>query len=325
MAHNVINGTNGDNILTGTATHDTINGLAGIDTLLGLGDNDVLNGGLGNDRLDGGTGADTMTGGLGNDTYVVDNVGDVVNDPNQGIFPFIFSGGIDTVESSITYTLGATIENLTLTGANSITGTGNTNNNIIIGNSAANNLFGLSGNDTLIGGLGNDTLDGGAGADTMNGGFGNDSYVVDNIGDVVNDPNLFGFNGGKDRVHSSISYTLGATLEELILTGAAPINGTGNAGDNYIGGNNANNVLSGLGGNDIIIGLSGNDQLSGGDGNDTLNGGIGNDSLNGGAGVDIADYSNYVGLLIGATAGVTVDLNKQGIFQNTGGAVLTSS
>ena len=39
----------------------------------------------------------------------------------------------------------------------------------------------------LIGLGGNDTLNGGAGADTMVGGTGNDTYVVDNVGDVVDE------------------------------------------------------------------------------------------------------------------------------------------
>jgi Ca2+-binding RTX toxin-like protein len=126
----VILGNNSDNILTGTAGNDIMFGLAG------------------NDRLDGGPGADTMYGGLGNDTYVVDNIGDrVIENPNEGI---------DTVESSISYTLPANVENLTLTGSAAINGTGNGLNNVIIGN---------SGNNKLDGGLGNDQLTGGPGAD----------------------------------------------------------------------------------------------------------------------------------------------------------------
>jgi hypothetical protein len=63
----------------------------------------------------------------------------------------------------------------------------------------------------------------------------------------------------------------------LILTGVAAINGTGNAQNNTITGNGGNNSLSGLAGNDTLIG---------GNGNDTLIGGVGADLLTGGAGID---------------------------------------
>ena len=121
-----------------------LSGLDGNDTLNGLAGNDTLTGGNGNDRLDGGLGADAMSGGAGNDVYIVDNVGDTAND-------FFFFGGTDTVQSSVTHTLTAFIENLTLTGAAAINGTGNALANIINGNVAANTLSGLGGNDTLNG------------------------------------------------------------------------------------------------------------------------------------------------------------------------------
>ena len=59
------------------------------------------------------------------------------------------------MQSSVTRTLGANLENLTLTGA-AVNGTGNTLANTIIGNGAANDLRGIGGADTLNGGGGAD-------------------------------------------------------------------------------------------------------------------------------------------------------------------------
>ncbi len=110
--------------------------------------NDLLTGSPGNDVLDGGLGRDTLVGGLGDDTYFVDRVVDlVVEDPNAGT---------DQVFSSVTYGLTANTENLVLTGARRIDGTGNSLDNELTGNSARNTLTGGLGADTLTGGLGND-------------------------------------------------------------------------------------------------------------------------------------------------------------------------
>jgi Ca2+-binding RTX toxin-like protein len=233
---------------------------------------------------------------------------------------------MDTVQSSVTYTIGADVENLTLTGSTAINGTGNVLDNVLLGNSAIN---------TLTGGAGNDTLDGGVGNDTLIGGTGNDTYVVAAAGDVVTES----ANEGADTVQSSVTYTLSANVENLTLTGAAAVNGTGNALDNILIGNSGANVLTGGAGNDtyvvgtgdtvteaanagmdtvqsavtwilganienvtltgtaaingigntlnnVLTGNSAANTLTGGAGNDTLSGGQGNDIVNGGVGSD---------------------------------------
>ncbi len=137
--------------------------------------------------------------------------------------------------------------------------------------------------DTISGLAGNDTLDGGAGADSLMGGLGNDVYILDNTGDVV----LENVGEGTDTVQASFSYTLGANVENLTLTGSAALSGTGTELANRLTGNGGANVLSGLGGNDYLDGASGNDTLLGGAGADTLAGGAGDDDLDGGAGADL--------------------------------------
>lgn len=133
-------GTNEDDLLIGTAKSEKIEGFAG------------------NDTLNGGAGRDTLIGGEGNDIYIVDNVSDLILE--------VKNQGIDSVQSSVSYTLPKNIENLALTGTakNAI---GNGLANRLVGNDFANTLSGMSGNDMLEGGKGNDRLTGGSGKDTF--------------------------------------------------------------------------------------------------------------------------------------------------------------
>ena len=272
----------GSESLVGTIGADTIDALAGNDTIDGLDDADSLTGGEGNDSLIGGAGNDTLVagagtdvliGGLGDDTYVIDSLDTVTEGRNAGT---------DTVVADFSLTLGLNLENLVLTGAADLTGTGNTLRNAITGNAGANALTGLGGNDTL---------DGGAGADTMDGGAANDTYIVDDVGDQVIELAA----GGRDVIRASVSWILGDQVENLVLTGTADLTGTGNAVANAITGNGGANLLDGAGGNDTLsgngdtdtlIGGIGNDSLVGGNGADSLVGGTGRDSMAGGAGAD---------------------------------------
>ena len=242
------NGNGLDNILTGNNLANYLWGADGNDTLAGGGGNDELDGGMGDDTLDGGSGNDYMYGGDGNDTYIVGSTGDVVEEWEEG--------GIDTVRSSVSYTLGYEVENLVLTGSSGLTGNGNELDNVITGNGGANTLRGYDGNDYL---------DGGSGNDIMIGGDGDDTFVVNASGDVVTEL----ANEGTDTVISSRTYTLGTHLENLTLSGTSAINGTGNGSANILIGNNGNNSLSGLTGDDVLEGNGGTDTLTGGAGNDT--------------------------------------------------------
>jgi Ca2+-binding RTX toxin-like protein len=116
-------------------------------------------------------------------------------------------------------------------------------------------IDGTSGPDTLEGTPDADTINGKGGADEMSGLGGNDTYIVDNVDDVV----IEGAGEGKDKIKSMVSYTLPIYVEDLTLLGFSPINGTGNNLRNRIIGNSANNILNGKGGADTMQGMDGND------------------------------------------------------------------
>ena len=279
-----LSGNGGDDVLVGGAGNDVLDGGTGADFLdgddgtdylSGGGEADKLIGGSGNDYLDGGAGADYMEGGEGTDTYVVDDVGDVIVELD------ILTGAavptIDRVESLVSYTLGANLDNLVLTGTNALNGTGNALNNVLQGNSGANVLDGGEGDDRLeagagtdilLGGSGNDKLDGGAGADTMIGGSGDDFYIVDDPLDSI----IEVAGEGNDYVQTSVSFTLNANVERLGASGTSSIDLTGNALANGLFGNLASNVLVGGAGNDFLQGGAGNDVylFNRGDGVDTI-------------------------------------------------------
>ncbi|MFO1169938.1 MAG: calcium-binding protein [Hyphomicrobiaceae bacterium] len=272
----VITGNNLRNRLTGTAAADKISGFGGNDVLRGLGGTDTLIGGAGADTLDGGSGGDRMSGGTGNDTYIVDNAADkTIELANQGV---------DTVKSSITWTLRNHTETLVLTGSASRDGTGNALANTLTGNGGHNQLFGLDGNDVISGGNGNDILVGGSGGDVLRGGDGIDTASYVNAA------------SGLHAFLNSIAANTGDAAGDS-YDGIENLIGSNDAGNgDLLGGDSGNNRIEGLAGNDTIFGDNvpqfspnfGDDTLLGGDGGDYLDGEGGDDTLDGGAGNDFA-------------------------------------
>ncbi len=290
-------------VKSGSTQGAVLSGGDGNDQLVGANGNDILTGGPGIDSIDGGAGDDLITidkfdnlnnikGGLGFDVLVIEGDGDVsftldnlgveVVNGNQGNNVFTANGSQDVVISG---------------GAGNDTITGGQGNDRLEGNEGNDSLNGRIGDDNLIGGSGDDYINGGAGNDTMNGGSGNDIYVVDSTGDVVTETSTLATE--IDTVQSSISYTLGANVENLTLTGTGNINGTGNSLNNTITGNAANNILNAGVGNDSVFGM---------EGTDTIFGGIGADTLTGGLGADRFVYFNFNDSLLPATDRI-IDFN----------------
>lgn len=216
----------------------TVNPYPGL-SLVGDASNQQLVGKSGADILDGGKGADTLVGKRDDDAYFIDNAGDrVVEVPGEGN---------DLVFSSVSYALPENVENLTLTGSGSSSGTGNWLDNAMKGNSGANVLKGMAGNDFLGGGNGDDYLYGGDGNDALDGGADGDHLYGD---------------AGSDCLQ-------------------------GNAGGDYLYGGFGQDILQGGGQDDYINDIDGGGLLDGGDGNDSLLGETGQQIFIGGRGDDL--------------------------------------
>jgi Ca2+-binding RTX toxin-like protein len=168
----------------------------------------------------------------------------------------------DTIATSITTTLPALVENLTLTGTSAINVTGNAGANVLTANSANNILAGLDGNDVYIYDAdlaqGKDTIN-----ETTTGGI--DTLNLSQTAAAVN-----------INLGLTTAQTVNANLQ-LVIPVIAIENLVGGTGNDRITGNILANNLQGGSGDDRISGAGGNDIIFGQGGNDILNGGAGND------------------------------------------------
>jgi len=331
--------------VSGTNYADTLIGDSGDNWLWGSGsylpngtpsgaNNDTIDGGAGNDLLSVGAGDHSLTGGSGIDTVAYTENGS----PEVGIAVSLDLQGAAQATGAGSWTLNG-IENLS-GGLNDDSLTGDGNDNVLAGDTGNDNLSGGAGSDTLYGdgrigidyaggpgssgpiatfadvnGLdptlvdGDDVLEGGEGSDQLYGGGGSDTASYEHNGGRV-DVLLTASGGFGDEYDAALNY-----LDTDVLHSIENV--TGSAFDDGLSGNANDNVLAGGDGHDGLRGNDGDDTLLGGNGDDFLNGGLGDDVLDGGAGYDRAAYYT------GATAGVTVDLNLQGVAQNTGQGIDT--
>jgi Ca2+-binding RTX toxin-like protein len=248
--------------LTGTNFADNFTGDGEANRFVTLGGNDTLNGGDGVDELD---------GGAGNDTYILNaDTTDILTDVS----------GIDTIVSTITRTLAAAFEHLTLLGGSAnIDGTGNGSANTLTGNSGKNTLNGLDGNDILIGGVGIDILNGGNDNDTLR------------IAGTEANGDTFSGGLGIDKIQ-----VIGAAA--VTLAGFSKTNGIeqwqGNSkgvfGTAAVNNFDFSSLTSATGWTSINTG-AGNDTIVGTKFKDTIIGGAGKDIITGGLLGDIFDFN----------------------------------
>ena len=311
---------------SGTTFADTFIGNAGDNWLWGEGGDDVFSAGDGNDLVEVGVGNATADGGAGIDGFSVWGNG-LVADPAGVTISLALQGAAQATG----------IGSMTLTGFENLSGSafgdrlaGDGGANVLAGDEGDDILSGGAGTDTLYGDgriiidshgvgtsgpittypdvsvafpgghfAGDDTLEGGLGNDVLNGGGGSDTASYANASGAVQ---VFLNNSGNGSSSGADDNDSLVSIENV----------TGSAHDDFITGNNFDNVLEGGGGHDQLRGNGGGDTLLGGIGDDFLAGGDGDDTLDGGAGWDRTSFFS------GATAGVTVDLNIQGVAQNTG-------
>lgn len=129
----------------------------------------------------------------------------------------------------------------------------------------------------------------------VNGGKGNDLYVTGAFTAYL----VEAANGGIDTLKTTVSTTLAANIENMVLGGHEDISAFGNGLANRLTGNSGANFIYGNNGADILDGKAGADFLNGGAGKDIFifSSGYGNDTISQwGDGKDRVDLSKLAGI-----------------------------
>ncbi len=335
-----VSGTRFDDVLTGDGGDNWIwggsdgSGITGNDNLSGGGGNDLVQVGAGTHVADGGTGTDTFsTHGNGTD---ISAAGVTVSLALQG-------AAQDTEQGM-----------MLLTGFENLSGstfddhlTGDGNDNLLAGDSGNDELSGGAGADILYGDGrvapdthgtgtsgpivvtpdvatlgdpgGDDVLEGGEGDDTLDGGGGSDTASYAHASGAIEVDLASNFVAGADGSDNliGIENVIGSEFDDVIFGDDGPNELTGLGGHDNLFSFGGDDLIDGGDGHDFLRAGLGADSLLGGDGDDFLNGQAGDDLLDGGAGFDRVSY------FTGAVAAVTVDLNIQGVAQDTGQGIDT--
>ena len=288
-------------------------GASAADNLTGSAADEVLIGGQGDDTLAGAAGSDVLKGGAGNDVLLFDPA-DRLLEGDRGVDTLRLGGaqlsldldaaggpvlsGIEVIDltgsgDNALYLRRASLLNLS-DSSNSLRVDGNAGDSVVTDSGwlaagtrdidahtyaryvqgAAELLVDIAVNRDAVGMIG-ELLVGDANGNVLIGGAGDDTYVVDNEADQV----IEAFDAGSDSVQAAVTYSLPDNVENLILTGTAAIDATGNADNNLLRGNSGDNRLDGGTGNDTLQAGAGNDSLVYDAADSVIDGGFGKDTL----------------------------------------------